>query len=350
MATYEVVLPESVWTLISIASCSFQPDCNMHVTESVLEPVSMEVPNKEVLKTRIYHFNRTEGQGLWGWSSGGAIITIDDSVKGISEEYQELGGAINPGNGGIDINIQDQTTPALITKFNQPQASTTLTAQATMFGYTINVASTTGMFLPTVTENGAFLILFDVGTGRFMVCSVISILGLVVTIDTQLDFEFPIGTIVDVCITNMAVNGSVTPQIFGIRGLGVVPGIDEQFDITRIIFTCITVNPVSLALFGDLPKLLRGLMLRHRDGTVRNIFNIKSNIELEGITLDWVPYDKSKPNQGQDGFSARLTFGGQAKVGVVQRIGPGEDLEMIIQDELTGIVLLEVIAEGHQVD
>lgn len=250
----------------------------------------------------------------------------------------------------IDTYVQDQTTPALITKFNQPQESTTLTAAAVQFGYELTVASVAGMVLPTVTENGSFLILFDVSTGRFMVCNVVSILGLVVTIDTQIDFEFPIGTIVDVCITNMAVDGSVTPQIFGIRGLGVVPGIDEEFDITRIIFTCLTETAVSLAEFGDIPKLLRGLMLRHRDGTVRNIFNVKSNLEIEGITLDWVPYASTNPAQGQNGFSARLTFGGQSKIGIVQRIGPGEDIEFIVQDDLTDLTLLEVIAEGHQVD
>lgn len=257
--------------------------------------------------------------------------------------------ALNP-NGGIDVNVQDQTSPALITKFNNVQETTTLTAPAVQFSYTIEVASTTGMFLPTATENGAFLILFDVASERFMVCSVISIAGTTVTIDTQIDFAFPVDTIVDIAITNMNVNGSVTPQIFGIRGLGTVPGIDLTYDITRIIFTGLTNSAVSLALFGDLPKLLRGLTLRHRDGEVNNIFNVKSNLELEGITLDWVPYAASNPAQGQDGFAARLTFASQGKIGVAQRIGPGEDLEFVVQDDLTDLVLLEVIAEGHQVD
>ena len=124
---------------------------------------------------------------------------------------------------GIDVNIQDQTTPALITRFNQVQESTVLTAPAVQFAYDITVASTTGMVLPTATTDGSFLILFDPGSVRFMTCHVVSIAGLVVTTDTQMDFAFPVDTIVDVTITNMAVDGSVTPQTFGIRGLGYNP-------------------------------------------------------------------------------------------------------------------------------
>jgi hypothetical protein len=250
----------------------------------------------------------------------------------------------------VETYHQDQTTPALITKFNQVTNSTTLTAAGVKFAYTITVASTTGMVLPTATVDGSYLILFDVGSGRFMTCHVISILGLVVTLDTQLDFEFPIGTIVDVSITDMSVNGSVTPQIFGIRGLGVVPGINVSYDITRIIFTALCDTSVSLATFGDLPKLLRGLALRYRNGLSYNIFNVKTNEDIEGITLDWKPYSKLKPNEGQDGFSARLTFAGEDKIGVVQRLRPGEDLEFIVQDDLTGLIKFDIIAEGHEVE
>ena len=110
-----------------------------------------------------------------------------------------------------------------------------------------------------------------------------------------------------------------------------------------------TTDIVTLATFADQPKLLRGLALRHRDGVIQNIFNVKSNREIEGITLDFKPYAATKPNEGQNGFSARLTFTGQDKLGVAQRLRVGEDLEFIIQDDLTDIILLEVTAEGHEV-
>ena len=252
--------------------------------------------------------------------------------------------------GGVDVNIQNRVSPALIARFNKITNTTTLTVEAVKYATEITVASVTGMVLPTGIYDGSYLILFDAGTARYMFCHVVSIAGLVVTIDTPLDFNFPVGSVVDVTITNMAVNGNVTAQTFGIRGLGVVPGINEAFDITRILFICLTNTTVTLAKFGDLTKLLKGLVLRHRDGTTRNIFTVKTNLDISGITLDWVPYAATNPSQDYDGFTARLTFSGQDKLGIAQRIGEGEDLEIIVQDDLSGLILFGVIAEGHQVE
>lgn len=250
----------------------------------------------------------------------------------------------------LEVLVQDPTTPAIIAKFNKVTNSTTLTAQPAQYATVITVASTAGMFLPTGIYNGAYLLIFDVTTGRFTPCHVVSIAGLNVTIDTPLDVSYPVGTIVDVSTTNMNVNGSVTPQVFGLRGLGIIPGIPQKYDITRIIFKCLTTDQVSLSLFGDLPKLLKGLVLRRRNGETFNIFNVKSNGEIAGIMLDWIPYSATNPNQGENGFTARLTFSGQEKLGVVQRLAAGEDLEIVVQDNLTGLLLLNIVAEGHRVD
>lgn len=250
----------------------------------------------------------------------------------------------NPNNGGLDVNVQDQTTPAVIQKFNQVTNSTTLTAPVVLYSYTITVASNAGIVL------GSHLVLFSPDLVRFTSVDVIGISGNVITVDSQLDAAYPAGTFVDVTFTNMAVNGSGTPQVFGLRGLGTPEGVELTVDITRVIMTCYTDSPVSLALFGDLPKLLRGLLLRNRNGETFNIFNVKSNGEIAGITLDWFPYDKSKPNEGQDGFTARLTFAGQARLGVAERLKIGQDLEFVVQDDLLLLDSLEIVAEGHVVD
>ncbi len=90
--------------------------------------------------------------------------------------------------------------------------------------------------------------------------------------------------------------------------------------------------------------------MRSRNGRIKNIFNVKSNGEIDGITLDWKPYSALTPVQGQHGFTARLTFTGQDKIGVAIRLPIGEDLEVWIQDDLTGITSLRIMAEGHIVD
>ena len=113
--------------------------------------------------------------------------------------------------------------------------------------------------------------------------------------------------------------------------------------------TCIATSPVDLSLFGDIPALDRGVVFRTVDGVKRNIFNIKTNQDLASILYDWTPYTGANPSQGVDGFTSRLTFGGQSKVGVVLRVGQDDNLEIIIQDDLTGLTSLFVILEGHSV-
>ena len=250
----------------------------------------------------------------------------------------------NPVNGGVDVNVQDQTTPTVIQKFNQVTNSTTLAVEAVQCSYLITVASNTGIVV------GSHLILFSIPDIRFSTFDVLAVNGNDITVDSQIDVAYPIGTFVDVTFTDMAVNGSVTPQIFGLRGLGVVPGIDVVVDITRIIMTCYTTNAVNLSLFGDLAKLTRGLLLRDRNGQTYNVFNVKSNGEIAGITLDWIPYALSRPNEGQNGFTARLTFASQGKLGVVKRLHSGQDLEFIVQDDLSLLESFEIYGEGHVVD
>lgn len=58
---------------------------------------------------------------------------------------------------------------------------------------------------------------------------------------------------------------------------------------------------------------------------------------------------QSAIGQQQDGFTGRLTFGGQSKMGVVIRLNQGEDLQMLVQDDLSTLDSLSIICEGHTV-
>jgi hypothetical protein len=53
--------------------------------------------------------------------------------------------------------------------------------------------------------------------------------------------------------------------------------------------------------------------------------------------------------QGQFGTGARITFGGQSKHGVVIRLSELDALQFIVQDNLTGLTSLKIVAEGHEV-
>jgi len=249
--------------------------------------------------------------------------------------------------GAQDVNIQDQHSRVIILKFNEIQNTTTLIAPTVKDTYTITVANTTGFI------DGRYIILSNPDIKNFgFFTQVGAPVGNVITVDTPIDIVYPIGSVADATITNMNVNGSVTPRVFGLRGAPVPESdVDVTLDITRIIFHCQTDGSVDLTKFGDIAEgITRGLVLRRRDGIITNLFNVKTNGEIAGLMFDISVSAANNPQQGVNGFMARLTFAGQSKMGVTVRLPGGEDLEFLVQDDLESITLLEVIAEGHVVE
>lgn len=243
------------------------------------------------------------------------------------------------GNGSVPTSEQDQTSPVLIIPMLQPLATTTITATLVFNSYTIEIADATGINI-----NDLFRVI-DVGNNRFLQGSIINLIGTTVTIDTPIDFAYAAGSEFATGNPNMAVNGSVTPVVFKLRiGTVSVPGVA---DINRMIMVCETNTAVDLNKFGDLATLPRGINFRTSNGVVQNIFLVKSNRGLAGIAYDWTPYSASNPAQGIDGFSWRLTFNGQDKLGVALRVEADGNLEMWVQDDLTSLVSLTVVLEGH---
>ena len=241
----------------------------------------------------------------------------------------------------VDATIQDSTSPLFIVKASNLVIETTLTSQTAKNDYIINVTSAASFVV------GQYLTIYNVASDRVFFSQIISINVLAITLDTPLDFEFVIGSIVSVGNNNMNVNGSVTPVIYGIRN-PTTADIPSSIDITRLMFKCLTSSVTDLSMFGNIGGgLLRGIVIRRVDGTYQNIFNAKTNGDLKNIMYDYDP--ETVTQQGQDGFTGRLTFAGQNKMGAVIRIGPDEDLQIIIQDDLTSLTSFTVIAEGSGV-
>ena len=154
----------------------------------------------------------------------------------------------------VDVEIVDHIDKPFIAKFNQVQVSTTLASPTAIDDYTITVSDATGFTV------GQYLILFNGDTNRYYTANILGITGKIFTLDTPLDSVFPIGTPTNGAITNLNLNGSVTRQVFGLRGIPVVNPLNETFKITRIIFNCLTTSAVNLAKFGDLTALTKGLV------------------------------------------------------------------------------------------
>ncbi len=243
-----------------------------------------------------------------------------------------------------DVTLQDQTTDAIISYFSQIHNQTTLDVAGELDDKIISVTDATGIVA------GSYLTLFDAASLRFTPFFVTAVNGTDITLDSPLDFAYPVNTNIDVAIVDLSVDGSSTVQVFGLRGGGTPPGVDLKFDVTRIIFSCIASSAVNLSLFANITALTNGLLVRLRNGRYKNLFNVKDNREMAGIMFDFNVSAADNPVQGEDGFIGRLTFAGQNKIGVAVRLGIGEDLEVHIQDNLTGITNFFMIAEGHIVE
>lgn len=241
----------------------------------------------------------------------------------------------------LNVFAQNSTSPLLIVKASNIVAETTTTTLSAVGDYIINVNSATGLAL------GQYMTIYNADSNRVYFGTVLAINVLAITLDTPLDFSFPIGSFVSSGIANMNVNGSVTPVIFGIRN-PTGTDIALKYDIHRLIFTCLANTTVDLSKFGDIiGGLTKGIVVRRVDGTYQNIFNAKTNAEMKNLMFDF----EIQQVQGgqQDGFTCRITFNGKDKMGSVIRLGEQEDLQIIIQDDLSTLVSFTMISQGNEV-
>jgi hypothetical protein len=241
-----------------------------------------------------------------------------------------------------DVDLQDQHTPTLDTYFlqsisNFSLAFDTVASGATTFNYTFIAAPGHGIAI------GNEVVLLDLVDEIIEYAAVINVVGDAITLDRPIDEVFEVATTLGRIVSSeMAVDGSVTEQVFTVRA-----GTDPV-DITRLILTMLDDNAMDDSRFGGGSALARGVLLRVYDGRKQTIFNFKSNQDIKQFCFDVAYSDKAA--SGQHGLSARMSFGGQSKHGVTLRLSGDDVLQIIVQDDLTGLVSLKVVAEGHSID
>jgi hypothetical protein len=242
-------------------------------------------------------------------------------------------------NGALAVNIQDQHTRAFDLFFSQDVGSpTTLTTDAVEDEYSISV--TTGHGLVAGNE----LVLVDPAAQRGDTLQVVSVAGdNTVELDRPLSYSFASATsVVQQRTSQMAVDGSVTRQTFKVGG-----ALSAELDITRFLLQMTTTDTPAFDEFGDQDATgFRGCVMRHVNGTTATLWNVKSNAEMANLMYDFTPYESALPF-ANNGIAGRMTYAGPSKHGVTIRLGAGETLEFIIQDNLVGINSFKIIACGH---
>jgi len=262
-----------------------------------------------------------------------AYVTLQNGKKAL---------AVSDGGQNIDVIIGDQTSRSLVIPFSDGGVgATTVDAISAIDQRVLNVASTTGFSVGSVV-----VLLGPSYVGFYQVTGINA--GVSLVLDKRLDIEAQVGFEIFETPTNMNIDGSITPVIFRVRGPSGTFDYPFRIDITRIHGILVTNTTPVLTDFGDITDgIENGLILRvaRADGTFENYGNFKNNADIT-LLGDVHLFD----NGADRGFSFTIALAGQQNRGVAIRLDIDDGIEAIVQDDLTDLLGLKIVAIGHIVE
>lgn len=241
----------------------------------------------------------------------------------------------NDGDGYTTVCIHDQRTDIVLMPFH-----TVINDAATLSeGTAVN-----DDHIHLTAGHGASvgdLIVIQEGT-HFYVGTILTLVTNVATMDSLLDYPFTTAATVEVGDANLNVDGSSTPVHAKAKPLGSI-----QWDITRIHVQIIDNVVMDSAKFGGIAALTKGVIFRKTNGPSQNVANVKTNGDLS-LLASFYEYDAKAP-AGSYGFISHHVFSGQEHLGVTLHVDGdiNDELEVIIQDDLTDLTTVRMIAIGH---
>lgn len=210
-----------------------------------------------------------------------------------------------------------------------------------------NITLTAGHGLTSPASLGLIMELADAANGSFFIqAAITAVVGDVITLDSPVNRIYAAASsLVAVSSDEMAIDGSVTPVIFK-----VLPFSLQQGNISRVLLEMRDASDMDFTTFGGLPILDNGVVLRvnNGDGTFRHLHNFKDNGDIIEAAFDH-SFLEAKGGSTR-GFTSRITWGSESKHGAVIRLDGtlGQGLELIIQDDLTGLLRMHWTAQGKE--
>lgn len=240
-----------------------------------------------------------------------------------------------------DVYIQDQTSTMVDVYMCILQNMVTLASAASVGDYTLTLTTGHGFIV------GEYICLRE--EIHYLQAQVLAVAGDVITIDQPVNYPFSTSAGGARQNTNGAVNGSVTPVVMGFQ-----PYQNIAVDVTRIIMFIEAEDSGDGTTFGGISALTNGIVFRKKENShYVNYFNAKKNNDFAGVAYD-INYDDRAAPQNDYTVRVRRTFGGQDKAGVVIRLDgvktPADQLQVLIQDDLTDLIEFKVRVQGHYVE
>lgn len=252
--------------------------------------------------------------------------------------HDGYGNPIGSADGALNVHDPAIHTQVVNRQFTQDTATTTTFAVDAPAGSTqITLTSAVGFAI------GDYLTLVNGGTEGVKPL-ITNLVGTVATLNRPIDFGFVIGDSIIKTLVSMDVLGTLTtPQSFKIA-----PDAGSVWHITRILIEMTHATAGDNGLFGNLAALANGVVLRRYDGLTSTYGTFTVWRTNSDIVLDMydVTYAARSGGGGLFGTNCRGDF--LATGAVVKLDGDnGDYLELLIQDDLTGLDSFGIRGQGH---
>lgn len=269
-------------------------------------------------------------------SLGNPISSASGAVK--VALHDGSGAPIGSLSGGLDIHDADVHREYITHYLYQHLASYTLAAPIAAGEYQFTVTNGTGIVVGSYihpvdniaeAHDPELLVVTAVDTNT-------------VTINRPLDNSYTVaGTVINRVNREANVNGSIASPIVFV----LTPFFNEAWHIACLNITIRDDAEMDDSKFGGIAALTNGILLRTKDvnNTYNTIFHARSNSALfrKGCELEY----SSKAPAGTYGLRAKLRV--KDEVDAVVRLTSTDTLELVIQDNLTGLLGFSVVARGH---
>ena len=261
-----------------------------------------------------------------------SVLSGESSLDGNFDNVTTYRGALDVNSAWLHRKIVNET-------FHFETATqTTLSTAAAIYDTSIIVTDATGIIVgdQVKIQEGAIQ---EIGT-----LTITIVAGTTLTLDRPIANNYTTSADIIKVETNMAVNGSLAaPVIFEID-----PPITNIWQITRILISMTDQTSMDDAKFGGLVALTNGVSLRATTSAGRTVVfaNWKSNQDLK---LDMFNVDYStKAPAGFFGLNGRWTFTASEVVAELDGdADPIQKMEILIQDDLTGLDTFIIRAQGR---
>lgn len=207
----------------------------------------------------------------------------------------------------------------------------TLTADCVVGDKVLNTSDTTGA------TAGDVITLYE--GSRIFQNIVASVALNTITLVSAIDYTYTSSATIDIGDWNMAVDGSVTPQVFSLKA-----PFEGSFNIKTVNVSMLDSTDMDDAKFGGIPQLTNGLVFRGVSSYQEKHFAvIVNNLGFWEIGFD-IHYSDKAP-AGQYGFRARRSIDNIN--GVMLKLIYDAEFQVIVSDDLSDLDLLAITINGY---